>query len=455
MKYFLKLLVVTLLINSSSVVLIGCNIPIVGDIWIITDGGDLFDKAFNQQVLEGSKEFTKTFNDNRIIISNFPGNKVWKNKKMKTNWIISRDSTVSTLQNNYNLATFAGAKTIIVVGFNHLGALTSAIQNQYKKLGVYFILVDAKLEKPINVACLRYSAEQSGFLSGLAGTIWLAANHEIYDDNGLKMSTFGGLPADTIVSYMMGYYWGVYYFNQYRNSNDNLLEMTNAIRSKEGKEKIIKSEFISNKFSIHFDKIPKQFTGSFESGTKSSKAITSQLIDGYKDDIVMPVAGAQTIDLVSAVKNSSTNSKAKIIGVDVDQSVQYSYAKDIFITSALKGIHKSVTTWLWHSFNLDYNENSQGSVIKPINGEKYFDGSIPQPALSGHEYLGIAKNVSISAIYNKLIIDSNDYWFLAQKVTDAYNKLVSDLATDFTRDKWENAWNNYVDETVDTYKPHF
>lgn len=266
------------------------------------------------------------------------------------------------------------------------------------------------------------------------------------------MSTFGGLPADTIVSYMMGYYWGVYYFNKYRNSNDNLLEITNAIRIKEGKEKI---EKWTNKFDIHFDKIAKQFTGSFESGTKSSKAITSQLIDGYKDDIVMPVAGAQTIDLVSAVKNSTTNSKAKIIGVDVDQSVQYSYVKDIFITSALKGIHKSVNTWLWHSFNLDYNKDDQHSVIKPINSEQYFDGSIPQPALGGQQYLGIANNDSISAIYNNLIIDSNDYWRLAQKVTYAYNKLVADLANDSTRDKWENAWKNYVDESVEKYKPQF
>lgn len=456
MKYFLKLLVVTLLINSTSIGLIGCTIPSIGDVWIITDGGDLFDKAFNQQVLEGAEKFTKTFNDNRAVISNLPGNEVWKNKTMKTRWIISRDTSVSTLQNNYNLATFAGAKTIIVVGFNHLGALTPAIQNQYKKLGVRFILVDAKLENPIDVASLTYSAEQSGFLSALAGAIWLAANHErYYDNNGLKMSTFGGLPAATIVSYMMGYYWGVYYFNQYRNSNNDLLMMTNELRSEKGKIAITKPDFISNKFKIYFDKIAKQFTGSFESGTKSSKAITSQLIDGYKDAIVMPVAGAQTIDLVSAVKNSSTNSKAKIIGVDVDQSVQYSYAKDTFITSALKGIHKSVTTWLWYSFNLDYNEDSNEPVIVATDGEKYFNGSIPQPALSGEQYLGIADNDPISTIYSKLIKNSNDYWLLAEKVTIAYNKLVNDLATVATPNKWENAWKNDIDQTVETYKPHF
>lgn len=454
MKYFLKLLAITLLITSSSIGIIGCTIPSFGDIWIITDGGDLFDKAFNQQVLEGSEEFTKTFNDNRTAISNLPGNEIWKNKLMKTRWIISRDNNISTLQNNYNIATFAGAKTIIVVGFNHLGALTPDIQKQYKKLGVRFIFVDGKLENPVDVACLTYSAEQSGFLTGLAGATWLVANYETYDSNNLKMSTFGGLPADTIVSYMMGYYWGVYYFNQYRSSNNELLTMTNNIRKQENKSEISESDFI-NKFGIHFDKIAKQFTGSFESGTKASKAITSQLIDGYKDDIVMPVAGAQTKDLVYAVKNSNYNSSAKIIGVDVDQSVQYSEDKETFITSALKGIHKSVATWLWHAFNLDYTDNNNVPEIKPSDGEKYFNGSMPQPALGGSQYIGIADNVAVNAIYDSLITNSNKYWNLAQKVTDAYNKLAHDLAVDSNPNKWENAWEKYVDQNVSTYKPNF
>lgn len=454
MKCFLRLLTATLLINSSAIGLIGCSVPSVGDVWIITDSGDLFDKAFNQQVLEGAEEFTKIFNDNRDAISNLPNNEIWKDKIMKTRWIISRDSNVATLQNNYNLATFVGAKTIILAGFHHLAALTPAIQQQYKKFGVRFILVDAKLANPIDVASLTYSAEQSGFLAGLAGAIWLVANHESYSGNGLKMSTFGGLPADTIVSYMMGYYWGVYYFNQYRNPNinDDLLTMTNTIRNKIGKLPILATDFITNKFNIIFDKIPKQFTGNFESGTKESKAITSQLIDGYKDDIVMPVAGAQTIDLVSAISNSSSNSNAKIIGVDVDQSLQYHYAKDFFITSALKGIHKAVVSWLWYAFNLDYKEHSL-PIITASDGEKYFNGSIPQPALGGNDYTGIANNSAIDVIYNNLISDK--YWVLAQKVSDAYNKLVADLAVDTNSEKWENAWQKDIDQNVDTYKPQF
>lgn len=451
MKCFLRLLTVILLISSSSLTLIGCRIPSVGDVWIITDGGDLFDKAFNQQVLEGSEEFTKIFNDNRSAISHLPGHEIWKNKLMKTRWIISKDGNISTLQNNYNLATFGGAKTIIVVGFNHLSALTPAIQRQYQKLGVRFILVDGKLNNPIDVACLTYSAEQSGFLAGLAAAIWLVANHEIYDDNGLKMSAFGGLPADTVVSYMMGYYWGVYYVNKYRDTDNQLLKMTNNIRNKMGKKPIAAADFIKS-FNIHFDKIDKQFTGSFVAGTKESKAVTSQLIDGYQDDIIMPVAGAQTIDLVSAVKSSSHNSKAKIVGVDVDQSVQYSYAKDNFITSALKGIHKSVATWLWYAFNLDY-QNGQLPIIA-TNGEKYFNGSVAQPALSGDEYLGIANSRAIDVIYKALITNST-YWSLAQKVTDAYNGLVKHLATDSDPNKWENAWKKYVDENIPDYKPDF
>jgi len=45
------------------------------------------------------------------------------------------------------------------------------LQQVYQKLGVRFILVDAELSSPINVAGLTYASDQSGFLSGLAGAI--------------------------------------------------------------------------------------------------------------------------------------------------------------------------------------------------------------------------------------------------------------------------------------------
>ncbi|WP_375317402.1 BMP family ABC transporter substrate-binding protein [Spiroplasma endosymbiont of Virgichneumon dumeticola] len=444
MKTFLRVASAALLISSSTAGLTGCSISSIGDVWIITDGGDLFDKAFNQQVLEGVQEFTDNFNKNRPTISKLPGNENWQNQEMRCRWIISSDADVSTLQNNYNLAAFAGAKTIVLAGFHHLEALTPKIQNFYKALGIRFILVDAQLENPIDVASLTYSAEQSGFLAGLAGAIWLVANHEAYDSNGLKMSTFGGLPAQTIVSYMMGYYWGVYYFNNYR-ANPDLLKMVNALRDKTNP---MSSSDFTSKYKISFDKIAKQFTGGFESGTKDSKSITSQLIDGNHEDIVMPVAGAQTIDLLSAIKNSSKNSNAKVIGVDVDQTKQYDYAKNTFLTSALKGIHASVSNWLWYAFNLDYKP----PLVTPSDGSKYFDGTEPQVAL-GQGYTGISDNDAINVIYQNLV--SAPYELLAQKVTTAFNVLSNDLATNPNSSKWEDAWQTKIDEKELKYKPKF
>jgi len=453
MKQFLKIITASSLISSFGLELFACSIPTVGDIWIITDGGNLFDKAFNEQVLVGTQDFADTFNKYRFQISNLPNNEIWKNNSIKYHWIISHDSDISTLQNNYNIAAIAGAKTIILAGFHHLDALVPIIQDYYKKLGIRFILVDAKLDNPINVAGLTYAAEQSGFLAGLAGAIWLAANHELYDSNGLKMSTFGAFPAATIISYMMGYYWGIYYFNNYHHTDSDILKMVNAIR-KANKKQAMKLDDLNN-LSITFDKLKNQFTGGFDPATDSSKAINSELIEINHNAIVMPVAGAQTQDLVSAIKESNSNKHAKIIGVDTDQSIQYDYAKDTFITSALKGIKQSVNTWLWHAFALNFNNDS----IKPVitieeDGSDYFNGVKIQDALGNKEYSGISHSVAIDAIYDTLINKDEKYWNLAKRVTSVFKKLAQDLAS-VSKPDWNEAWQKDVDSNNDTYKPNF
>ncbi|MBE4704317.1 BMP family ABC transporter substrate-binding protein [Spiroplasma platyhelix] len=213
MRKIFKLLSTSLVLLNSSIVLVGCRPTTLGEIWIITEGGDLFDKAFNQQVLEGSQDFVETFNANREVISNIPGFEQWKDQPARIKWIISKDGELATLQNNYNIASYAGAKTIICAGYRHIPALTPEIQKIYADLGVRFILIDSLIKNPINLAGITYAAEKSSYLAALAGAIWLVANHEKYQSNGLKMSTFGAIPTDVVVENMIGYYWGVYYFN--------------------------------------------------------------------------------------------------------------------------------------------------------------------------------------------------------------------------------------------------
>lgn len=452
MKKFLRLCSASLIMLNSSIVLVACRPATLGEVWIITDGGDLFDKAFNQQVIEGSRDFANMFNQNRQLISQIPGFEYWKNHSVRVKWIISKDGELSTLQNNYNIAGYAGAKTIIAAGFHHIPALTPKVQSIYRQLGVRFILIDSVLSNPINLAGLTYASEKSSFLAALAAAIWLLANYEVYDRNGLKMSTFGGLASDVIVENMSGYYWGVYYFNQYKDSNSDILTMINAIRRKQDKDDLSAAE-LANK-NITFEKLPNSFSGGFESGTPNAKAITSQLINDVKNDIVFPVAGAQTTDLISAIVNSPTNKTAKIIGVDVDQSEQYDYAKDYFLTSALKGIRTSVDWMLWHSFNLKKDNDSQEITFDP-NGEKYFNGEFQYSPLTEKTYLGISNNPAISTIYNQLINDSDKYWNLADKVLFAFQKLANDLANINDPKKWDNAWRNDIDKSNPKYIPEF
>lgn len=454
MKKILRLMSTSLVLLNSSIVLIGCRPAALGEVWIITDGGDLFDKAFNQQVIEGSQDFTDIFNKNRTLISNIPGFEYWKNHSVRIKWIISKDGELSTLQNNYNIAGYAGAKTIICAGFHHIPALTPEVQSIYGKLGIRFILIDSLINNPINIAGLTYASEESSYLAALAGSIWLVANHEKYSSNGLKMSTFGGLAADVIVENMAGYYWGVYYFNKFKNSNPEILTMINKIRTKAGKDEMTAEELNSNKFNINFDKLPNSFSGGFESGTPNAKAITSQLINQQGNDIVFPVAGAQTTDLISAIFNSQSNNSAKIIGVDVDQSKQYEYAKDYFITSALKGIRSSVDWMLWNSFNLTRDKETEDITYNP-DGGKYFNGEIKYTPLQGKDYTGISDNPAIGDIYKTLVDDSDKYWKLAQKVMAAFEQLAKDLASDSDPKKWENAWQTAIDANNPKYRPEF
>lgn len=450
MRKFLKLCSTALVVINSSIVVVACRPPTLGEVWIITDGGDLFDKAFNQQVVEGSEDFAATFNAHRDQISTIPGFESWKNRSMRVKWIISKDGDLSTLQNNYNIATYAGAKTIICAGFHHIPALSPEVQKVYANLGVKFILIDSLVSNPINVAGITYAAEQSSYLAALAGAIWLVANHENYQGTQLKMSTFGATPTDVIVENMAGYYWGVSYFNALKGSRDpQILEMINKIRTEKGRALMTEDELAN--FNITFDKLTNSFSGGFESGTPAAKAITSQAINNNKNNIVFPVAGAQTTDLISTIVNSPNNNRAKIIGVDVDQSKQYEQAKDYFLTSALKGIHASVDWMLWNSLNLKYDKE-RDQVSAYSDGEKYFNGEIDFSPLKDPEFTGISDNPAISAIYPTLI-DGEKYWGLAGQVYEAFKKLADDIASNPDPKKWENAWKRAIDEKNDQYRP--
>ena len=58
-------------------------------------------------------------------------------------------------------------------------------------------------------------------------------------------------------------------------------------------------------------------------------------------DVILPVAGAQTQDLIDAIKRSQRKDEVKIVGVDTDQSITYEGDKNLFITSITKNLRKA------------------------------------------------------------------------------------------------------------------
>ncbi len=58
-------------------------------------------------------------------------------------------------------------------------------------------------------------------------------------------------------------------------------------------------------------KLQNSFSNGFNSGTTNAKNVTNQLINEDRNDIVLPVAGSQTTDLISAIENSQNNNSTK------------------------------------------------------------------------------------------------------------------------------------------------
>ena len=60
-----------------------------------------------------------------------------------------------------------------------------------------------------------------------------------------------------------------------------------------------------------------------------------------KCDVILPVSRVQTKDLIDAIKRSQRKDEVKIVGVDINQSINYEEDKGLFITSITKNLRKT------------------------------------------------------------------------------------------------------------------
>ncbi len=189
---------------------------------------------------------------------------------------------------------------------------------------VSFAIVDSSYDPPINnVRALTFSIDQAGFLAG-----YVAAGAT---KTG-KVATFGGINIPPVSSFMVGFEYGVNYYNDQHGANVEVLGWKTAENNG-------------------------VFVGNFESTDDGRRVAEEFLAEGV--DIIMPVAGPVGLGTAQAIKE---HGDAWVIGVDTDWAVSAPDYKDIVLTSVLKNMDVAI----FDTIKLASSEDFTG-----FNGEVY------------------------------------------------------------------------------------
>jgi basic membrane protein A len=154
-----------------------------------------------------------------------------------------------------------------------------------------------------NVLGLTFDIDQAGFLAGYAA----AASSETG-----KVGTWGGIPIPPVTAFMVGFEYGVDYYNAQKGTNVEVLGWDTA--ANDG-----------------------SFIGNFES-LDDGRAITESLVQEGAD-VILPVAGPAGLGGAAYCNETSS---CWIIGVDTDWTVSASEYTPVILTSILKNMNVAV-----------------------------------------------------------------------------------------------------------------
>lgn len=245
---------------------------------LITDVGNIDDKSFNEGAWNGVKNYAE------------------KNSIAYAYYRPSEDSTAARVE-TIGTAIDKGAKIVVCPGYLFEEAIYE-VQDKYPT--VQFLLLDgephtadyATYKTASNVHCILYQEEQAGYLAGYAAVM----------DGYTKLGFLGGMAVPAVVRYGYGYVQG---------AEAAATELKLAAGSIE-----IKYWYCGG--FAPTDDIKTKMSGWYTEGTQ----------------VVFACGGGIYLSAVAAAEAA----KAKVIGVDVDQSAQ----SDLIITSAMKELTKSV-----------------------------------------------------------------------------------------------------------------
>jgi len=251
---------------------------------MVLDTGGVDDRSFNQSSWQGLQDANKA------------------NPNIKISYVASNSQNDYTP--NLNAEVSKGCTSVIAVGGlmgDAVKAAAAANPNQQ------FAEIDSPSSGP-NVYGIQFNTAQGGFLGG-----YLAAS---MTKTG-TVATYGGINIPPVTIYMDGFWEGVQYFNKQKGKSVKVLGWDET-NQKGG-----------------------TFAASFTDQNKGRSITQSFISQGA--DIIFPVAGGT--GLGSGAAAQASGGKVSVIWVDTDGCVSAQQYCSVFLSSVVKGLATSVTSY--------------------------------------------------------------------------------------------------------------
>lgn len=327
----------------------------VAEIALVTDVGTIEDKSFNQ----GSWEGVIRYSEERGITHKYyqPTEK-------------SNEAITDAIE----LAIKGGAKTVIAPGY----LFEVPVYNMQEKYqDVKFIILDGiprdkegqdSIQKVAdNTLSIFYSEEQAGFLAGYAAVI----------DGYRKLGFMGGIALPSVIRYGYGFIQG--------------------------------AEYAAKELGLNSGNIVINYTylGNFEASPDNMTKAATWYNEGI--EVIFACGGG----VGNSVMKAAEAAGKKVIGVDVDQSVE----SETVITSAMKNLQNSIH----EALNSIYNGTFQGgqSIILGVDTS---DVLLPMETSK----FKLFSQEQYDIIYNKIINGEVEIYneTVSKDVTDIITKVV-------------------------------
>ncbi|KKB26800.1 hypothetical protein MM26B8_03840 [Mycoplasmopsis meleagridis] len=355
---------------------------------VVTDGGDIDDKSFNQSSWEG---VIRLMEQNKISPDNYAIYQTQNNN----------------FSDQYNAALDNGSRYIVLTGFHHLDPLLSWIKQdgvlkRIKDNNVIFLTIDFAIDTNSDGArelaghtiALTYDVKQAAYMAGWAAGEFLKEKYA-NEPEKRNFGTFGGGTFPGVTDFNEGFMKGLIDYNKENP------EAKVTIKTK-------------NKGNVYLNSL-------FEINDSSKQSeVRTEVLD-LNPTLVLPVAGRWN-------QYVSANHVQYIVGVDTDQALGDDAHKDVYLTSILKAVGQSVYDTIGYLLTTDLTNGELtksklgGFELNKTSGsfnKGYADKwvGLAQTHLEGGDKALAEKAIEVGKAKYSALSSSDKEWLESNKVT--------------------------------------